>query len=315
MRVLIVDDNHADQLVLSTILQRLLHEVIMVDNGEAALQRLTEQDVDLVIMDEEMPGYSGHEVVMLLREQTDEWLPVIFLSGNDTPEAVLRGIAAGGDDYLKKPVDITVLEAKMLAVRRLHDMRQELLSLNKELQQANQKLKDLAEHDALTGLKNRRALMTAFETALTWCRRHNSDMAILMVDVDWFKKFNDTYGHQAGDACLQEVAQRIESAVKRSTDTVARYGGEEFCVLLPSTNANQAAVVAEHIQQAFVTPPMPHVMSEFNRVTLSIGVASAAADEADMDQMFAQADAALYDAKRLGRNQTVVHYPDLGEND
>ncbi|WP_119395230.1 GGDEF domain-containing response regulator [Salinibius halmophilus] len=313
MRVLVVDDNKADQLILSSILQRLGHEVILVDSGEAALTLLNEQDVDLVIMDEEMPGYSGHEVVLLLREQADEWLPVIFLSGNDTPEAVLRGITAGGDDYLKKPVDITILEAKMLAMRRLHEMRQELLSLNDELQLANEKLKDLSEHDPLTGLKNRRALMIAFETAITWCRRHNTEIALLMIDVDWFKKFNDTYGHQAGDACLQEVASRVLSAIKRSTDTASRYGGEEFCVLLPSTNTNQAAIVAEHIHQAIGEQALPHAASDFNRVTVSIGIAASPASYADIDQLFSDADSALYDAKRLGRNQTVVHYPDLDE--
>lgn len=311
MRILVVDDNIADQLILSSILQKLEHEVVCASSGEEALALLDDTEVDLVIMDEEMPGYSGHQVVMLIRERTDEWLPIIFLSGNDTPDAVLRGITAGGDDYLKKPVDMMVLEAKMLAVRRLHAMRQELLSLNLELKGANKKLESLALHDELTGLKNRRALMDAFADAIQWCRRHETEVSVMMLDVDWFKKFNDSYGHQAGDACLKEVATRLKNASKRATDTIARYGGEEFCVLLPSTTASQAATVAEHIHKSLADPALPHLESSFGKVTLSIGVSSATATEANMDQLLAEADAALYDAKRQGRNQTVIHYPDL----
>jgi diguanylate cyclase (GGDEF)-like protein len=209
-----------------------------------------------------------------------------------------------GDDYLLKPVSEIVLGAKIRAMQRLVLMRTSLLALTQKLDAANKELVRISSSDGLTGVANRRFFDETI--ALEWrrARRHSNSIAMLMCDVDFFKLFNDTYGHQAGDDCLRKVATAISLNTERPSDFVARYGGEEFVVVLPETTIGGALMVAEKIRQAIRELNIAHESSPGGRVTMSIGIASAAPGfDNPPDDLIHAADKALYRAKREGRDR------------
>jgi diguanylate cyclase (GGDEF)-like protein len=196
-------------------------------------------------------------------------------------------------------------EEKTELVGRLEAAKQELEAMN-------QNLETLAGTDALTGVANRRAFDLAVAREWRRLEREQTSLSLLLLDVDHFKAFNDLNGHQAGDACLRDVAAAIVSALRRPDDLVARYGGEEFAVLLPSTPRCGGIKIAEDIREAISAAAIPHDASHFRRIIASIGVAwTASGQETTAEQLTARADASLYAAKRAGRN--CVHASDIGE--
>lgn len=189
-------------------------------------------------------------------------------------------------------------------IRRRVAVESELRIAQQQLLDSNQKLAHLALNDPLTGLANRRCLNETLDVEVRRAQREKTPLALLMVDIDHFKLFNDTYGHPAGDACLQEVGKLLAACVRRPTDLVARYGGEEMAVVLPLTDQAGAAVVAQMMLDQLEEKAIPHRSSPFARVTLSIGIASASGAELDgWQSLLDSADAALYAAKRMGRNR------------
>lgn len=184
-----------------------------------------------------------------------------------------------------------------------------------ELQEINQKLSRLSVQDGLTGLGNRRRFDEVLEMEWARGRRFSEPLALIMLDVDFFKQFNDFYGHQAGDECLRRVAGVLQGMARRAGDVVARYGGEEFCVLLPATDLETARVIAEAMRVAIETMNVPHGRSSFERITASFGVAAAVPDETlTADALLNAADTALYDAKGAGRNQIAFAPPLMTTN-
>lgn len=308
MRIMLVDDNPIDQMIMQSELENSFHEVITADSGEQAIDIFQEVNPDLIFMDEVMPGISGKETVKAIRKIQDSWIPIVFISANTTPEAILAGIEAGGDDYLLKPVNSLTIKAKIESLSRFVDMRRQLIRLNFELNHKNERLHELADHDGLTGLSNRRYLDNFAQQALNKAQRDNEYLSIIMIDIDWFKLFNDHYGHLKGDECIIAVAEAMQGRIKRETDCIARYGGEEFCVILQNTDIEGAQAVAYDIKQLVAELKIQHKLSAFDYVSISLGVFSAVPDnELMINDVISYADKALYYSKQHGRNGVSIY--------
>ena len=314
MKILVVDDSRSSLAVLTELLQRRSASVIPVETGRGAVDAFAREQPDLVLLDVVLPDIDGYEVARRIRAlgHHNEWTPIIFLSGQTQDADLEKGIAAGGDDYLFKPVSEVVLGAKISAMQRIMEMRESLVALTRKLDAANRELKRISSRDGLTGISNRRAFDELLNQEWHRALRSGKELAMLLCDVDHFKRFNDTYGHQAGDECLRRVATILHQAVARETDVVARYGGEEFAIVLADTGAGGALIVAEKIRHAVHQLAIPHSASSTGTVTLSIGIAGCVPTPRETpDTLVQAADRALYSAKRSGRDRVVRYDPSL----
>jgi diguanylate cyclase (GGDEF)-like protein len=311
MRILLVDDSRAVTAVIGARLEAIGHVVTFAENGEVALVRFRDALPDLVLMDIEMPVMNGFEAAQRIRamEATQDWAwtPIIFLTASDTPENLVTAIEAGGDDFIAKSVPEAVLQAKMKAMARIAGLRAELAH-------ANGKLEALASQDGLTGLYNRRYMDLRLDHQWAAGCRSGASFGLLMLDVDNFKKYNDHYGHQAGDDCLRAIAARLADVVASANAGpirdafVARYGGEEFAVLLPGCSAPVEGELADRLVAAVHELGIPHEQNaEWGRVTLSVGGAHVARADGKLAQLFRRADARLYLAKQKGRNRAELN--------
>jgi diguanylate cyclase (GGDEF)-like protein len=309
LEALVVDDARTIRFAMSRMLQELGIKVTEASSGEEALASFRRRRPDLVLIDVNMPGMSGFNVVKEMRALGgSEWIPVIFLSSMEGEESIVRGIECGGDDYLVKPVSRVVLGAKIRALRRLEAMRHKLSDVSAELSRANDRLAILSIEDGLTGLANRREFDERLQSELGRARRGNYPISLLLGDVDFFKAFNDSYGHPAGDACLQRVAAALKRSCRRPADLACRYGGEEFALILPETGSDGALLVArsaiESVAQLGITHRGSRVASH---VTLSIGCCTILPDAGGtLESIVKGADIALYKAKATGRNRCVA---------
>ncbi|MBK9445957.1 MAG: diguanylate cyclase [Betaproteobacteria bacterium] len=307
MKILLVEDTRAVAAVMAARLGSLGHEVSIAENGEIGVSMFCAGAPDLVFMDIEMPVMNGFEATNRIRAfestQSWAWTPIIFLTASDTAENLVTAIEAGGDDFMSKSVPETVLQARMKAMARIAAMRQRLSF-------ANRKLEELANMDGLTGLANRRYMDMKTDLAWSEALRHKTSFGLLMLDVDHFKKYNDHYGHQAGDDCLRAVAAAIGDAVARINAAgivlgafAARYGGEEFAVVMPATSREAYFTMAEAILGAVRQKAIPHAENSAAAVvTVSIGGSFVEAPTGDLATVFRCADERLYAAKDSGRN-------------
>ena len=309
MKVLVIEDTVTSAALICRMLGGMGLETVHRRDGEGGIEAFRQSRPDLIMLDVVMPGMDGFEVARRIRqlESDGEWTPIIFLSARTRDEDIERGIAVGGDDYLVKPVSEAVLKAKVRAMQRIAHMRASLVALTRKLDEANRELTRLSAFDGLTGIANRRTFDATL--AREWRRgaRSGASIALMVVDVDCFKQFNDAYGHQVGDECLKAVARALAGNTRRPVDLVARYGGEEFAVVLPDTDAQGAAIVAESMRRAVEALAITHRHSTAARVvTVSIGIAVTRPERSDdggFATLVARADEALYRAKRDGRNR------------
>lgn len=281
-------------------------QVLEAENGRTALALFRSERPDLVLLDIRLPGEDGYWVARQLREaEPGEWTPIIFLSGLDNDLDVWRGIEAGGDDYLVKPVKPIVLVAKLRAMRRLLDMRRRLVTVSAELHLANQKLNEMVELDALTGLVNRRGLDRMLHAEIAAAKREGKPLTLMLCDLDHFKRFNDTYGHVQGDECLKQVGRLLREVCVRPRDIAARYGGEEFALILPNTPRSGAMTFARALGQMLEFLKIrPAGTPDEILLTLSGGITTCIPDEnTSAESMLMRADEALYAAKSQGRNR------------
>ena len=305
--VLVVEDQAVMRAALVTELRQAgVTQVLEAENGRTALALFRSERPDMVLLDIRLPGEDGYWVARKLREaEPGEWTPIIFLSGLDNDLDVWRGIEAGGDDYLVKPVKPIVLVAKLRAMRRLLDMRRRLVTVSAELHLANQKLNEMVELDALTGLVNRRGLDRMLHAEISAAQREGKPLTLMLCDLDHFKQFNDTYGHVQGDECLKHVGRLLREVCVRPRDVAARYGGEEFALVLPGTPRSGAMTFARALGQMLhrmrIRPPdAPENWS----MTLSGGITTCIPDEhTSAESMLMRADQAMYAAKAQGRNR------------
>lgn len=325
MKVIVCDDSSVNRDLMGSYLKKMGHEPLYAENGMEAVRLFTTEQPDLVLMDVEMPEMDGYEATQKIREACDEfsqWIPVIFTSGHVDDESIVKGIDAGGDDYLTKPISLPVLKAKVHAMTRLAVMRQRLIDFaeqlrytNEKLQSANQMLSELSLKDPLTKLGNRRFFEESLQRAGGVAQRENKPLSLMMIDVDNFKHFNDTYGHQAGDRLLQQIATVFKRGLHRASDMSARYGGEEFSIILLDTPLSGALQVAERLRLGVEAYQVPNEVKKGDVVTISIGVATAnPRTKYELSALVQAADAALYEAKESGRNCVVAAKLPVGES-
>ncbi|EDP56999.1 diguanylate cyclase, partial [Vibrio sp. AND4] len=220
------------------------------------------------------------------------------------PEMIAKAIEAGGDDYLVKPVNKLVLNSKLMAMQRIAHMRRELKQATAQLEEMNVRLQQQANEDGLTKLYNRRYIDQKLEGMVALHGRHRIPMAIILLDVDFFKLFNDNYGHTEGDRCLQAIASQLTMTFCRSGEYVGRYGGEEFIILLNNTDVQTAKKEADRIQVALDSLDYPHAYSSVaSKVTVSQGVFTfQPTGKEKIEELYEMVDKALYSAKSRGRN-------------
>jgi diguanylate cyclase (GGDEF)-like protein len=309
MQILVVDDSPTIRAGLRQQLERMGHAITEAADGALALARWREARPDLVLIDVMMPVMDGYETARQMRgDSGDDWVPIIFLSSMEDDQDLDRAIEAGGDDYLVKPVSYVVLNAKIRALHRIEVMRRRLMDVSRELAASNRQLEMLSRQDGLTGLANRRYFDAFLATELRRAARTQEPLSLILTDVDYFKLYNDNYGHQAGDECLKRIALALQMACQRPADLAARYGGEEFVLVLPATGAEGADKVAQLLAEHVDKLAIPHARSQVHAsVTLSQGVVTELAGiESEPEHLIERADQALYQAKQQGRNRAVV---------
>lgn len=309
LRILVVDDQTATRQVLCGQLAAIGHHTMEADCGDTALAQFDAQHPDLVLLDVEMPEHDGFWVASRMREaEATHWTPIIFLSSRDRDQDLWQGIESGGDDYLVKPVSPTVLQAKLRAMQRLRGMQTRLLQLSDELRHSNERLERLSGEDPLTRLLNRRAFDERLAREIAGARRDQQPLTLVLADIDHFKAYNDSFGHIAGDACLQRVAQLLRETCRRPRDCAARYGGEEFALILPGTPRSGAMTFARAVMRTLRNCNMRHPRSVESHVTLSGGITTCVPDaQTSVMSLLRHADEALYTAKSRGRNRFFSH--------
>ncbi|WP_333413900.1 diguanylate cyclase [Microcoleus sp. MOSTC5] len=313
--LLVVEDNDFLQAYLQTLLTPY-YRVALASDGVEGLEKAKTLQPNLIVSDQIMPRQNGLDLLKEIRSTPElKSTPVIFLTARSGMEARIESLDAGADDYIAKPFDERELLARVRNLLRSHSAEQQLAVLNRQLQQQKQQLETvnralqyLATYDSLTEVRNRHSFNEYLDTEWRRLAREEAPLSLIMCDIDYFKLYNDTYGHQAGDECLRQVAAVLQRSVKRSADLVARYGGEEFVVVLPNTDIQGAACVAEMIAQQVRGLQIAHAKSAVSEyVTLSLGVACCI--PAPMSQpgtLIAIADESLYRAKESGRDRVSV---------
>lgn len=301
--ILLIDDDAVIRLRLRRFLEQEGYQVAEAQNGIEGLTAYTCLRPDIVLLDALMPEMDGFGCCMHLQSLPGgARTPVLMITGLEDRESVDQAFEAGAADFVTKPIHWAVLRQR---VRRLIHQAQ----LQRKLEAANQALQRLISIDNLTQVANRRRFDEYLDQEWNCMLRERSPLSLILCDVDFFKAYNDTYGHQAGDRCLQQIAKVLENTPKRSTDLVARYGGEEFAVILPNTSLEGAVQLAERMRAEVKALSIPHTHSPIGQtVTLSMGVAHAIAhSDSNYEALIANADAALYKAKNLGRDRVMAN--------
>lgn len=302
--ILLVDDDPLLVQMMGAMLAEL-GRVRFATSGEAALRQMAQEVPDLVLLDAEMPGMSGFELCRMIRSCAEYGdIPVIFVTAHQDEGFEVQGFEMGAVDFINKPVSAPVLRARV----RTHV----------RLKRALDTIRRMALTDPLTGLTNRRAFDGLLAREWKHGVREGRPLGMLMIDVDCFKQYNDTYGHPAGDACLAAVAHALQDALLRPHDAVARYGGEEFAVLLPDTGADGVCIVAARLLQAVQALGIPHRHGVGGAVSISVGGAvldagtdgARAAPPGASAGLVWRADQALYRAKQQGRARFCLEEPD-----
>jgi diguanylate cyclase (GGDEF)-like protein len=287
--VLIVDDEVVNITALTNILSQE-YKIYTAKNGQDAVNIAKEYHPDVILLDILMPDVDGYETLSKLKNDEDtQSIPVIFITGLVNIENEEKGFILGASDFISKPYSPAIVKLRI---------RNQINIVN-QLRISNQ----LSTTDQLTGIPNRRSFN--IQVNKEWGRnmRDKKPLSLILLDIDRFKDFNDTYGHQQGDEVLRIIATTLKESLKRSSDFAARWGGEEFVILLPSTDMNGALIIAERIRENIERTPIPVVNGQCVAVTVSIGVAMLIpTQEMNQNDLISQSDRALYRAKEKGRN-------------
>ena len=318
--VLLVDDQ---EMIAKGIKQMLKSEkdieVHYIDDPRIAVQKAIDTHASIILQDLVMPNADGMILLRFYRaHQATKNIPVIVLSSKEDPKVKSNAFANGATDYLVKLPDKVELIARIRAHSKSYMAQLErdaayfaLSETQKELEKSNKELQRLSSMDGLTKIPNRRTFDEMLEKEWRNAQRGHRQLSLIMLDIDHFKKYNDSYGHQGGDECLKEVAQTLHASTNRPMDLVCRYGGEEFGVILPDTPLEGAKRVAETMRENVVNLKLEHEYSDTSDiVTVSLGVASYSPDDNKSPKiLISMADEALYEAKGNGRNRVVCYNP------
>ncbi len=313
--LLVVDDERFNLNILKDILE-VDYDLLLAKSGEQAWQRASsDSPPDLILLDIMMPDMDGYQVLEKLKANAvTREIPVIFITAMGAEEDEARGLGLGAVDYITKPISAAIVRARVrthLALR--HSMREmaqlnaQLAQKNAELVRLNAILENMAMLDGLTGIPNRRHFDACLEQEWSRSVREQTPISLILMDIDFFKLFNDNYGHGAGDVCLQQVARTLAGAMTRPVDLMARYGGEEFVCLLPGTDLEGVATVGNKLRESIHALGLEHRYSKVaGHVTLSMGGVTLVPPRGSSPAILLKAaDERLYEAKREGRDRLV----------
>ncbi len=306
-RILVVDDHPDNIQLLRARLEARGYIVDEAADGEAALERVYSSPTpDLILLDVMMPKIDGLEVARRIKsDESLPFIPVIMQTALDTTESMVQGFEAGADDYITKPINFRELDARVRSLLRIQSLQSALEQRERELSTANAQLLVMSSTDVLTGVANRRSLEERLHEMWEHSQRLHEPLSLVMCDIDHFKRVNDQYGHQAGDAVLQQFAKLLADEA-REIDKVGRYGGEEFVLLLPGTVLDAAVTFAERIRNCVEKHEFTYGDGQTLHRTMSCGVAAWPHPlVTDPEALIKAADDALYVAKETGRNRVV----------
>lgn len=293
--ILVVDDMTTTLLLIHDLLKDT-YEVKIAKSGTKALEILeSPNDIDLILLDIEMPDINGYDVCKRIKNnETIKNIPIIFITGRTSQEDEEYGLNLGAIDYITKPFNKAIVK---LRIKNYLDLKIK-----------NDMLEKLSMYDGLTNIRNRRFFDETFEKTFSEIKRDKKSLAVLMIDIDFFKPYNDNYGHGQGDETLRKVAKALEKTIKRASDFVARYGGEEFVILLKDINKDGVEAVANNLLNAVRELKITHEFSKIeNYVTVSIGVSyyNSSSDITKLELLL-KADETLYEVKNSGRNNFAI---------
>lgn len=293
--ILVVDDMTTTLLLIHDLLKDT-YEVKIAKSGTKALEILeSPNDIDLILLDIEMPDINGYDVCKRIKNnETIKNIPIIFITGRTSQEDEEYGLNLGAIDYITKPFNKAIVKLRIKNY------------LNLKIK--NDMLEKLSMYDGLTNIRNRRFFDETFEKTFSEIKRDKKSLAVLMIDIDFFKPYNDNYGHGQGDETLRKVAKALEKTIKRASDFVARYGGEEFVILLKDINKDGVEAVANNLLNAVRELKITHEFSKIeNYVTVSIGVSyyNSSSDITKLELLL-KADETLYSVKNSGRNNFAI---------
>ncbi len=306
-RVAVVDDDRAIRKLVSLYLTRAGYDVVEFGTGKQARSELVRIPWDLAILDRRLPDMDGVVLCHQLKGNPElRSRYIIMLTGEDEAEDKILGFDLGADDYITKPFQPAELLARIRAAKRIIDLQKELL-------ESNRRLELLSITDGLTKLHNHRHFQDELARAFEESQRYNRPLSLVMADIDFFKKINDSYGHAVGDEVLKSISAVFQQSI-RSTDLAARYGGEEFALMLPETNLEDAIAFAEKLRSIVDSTAIPTQAGPL-RLTISLGVASVPHSRVhSAKDLVITSDKALYRAKRNGRNQVQAERRQDGLN-
>jgi two-component system chemotaxis response regulator CheY len=311
MKILVVDDDSTSRLVTLMALRNLGHQTHTARDGADAWEQFRSLRPEAVISDWLMPGLSGLELCRNIRADATSYTYFMMVTGQGARDQMLEGMAAGADDYLVKPLDPDDLEARLIAADRVTSLHRRLAAQQIELEGLNDELTGIARRDPLTGLRNRRALDEEIDALEARALRYGHGYCMALLDLDRFKSYNDTYGHQAGDQVLRTVAAQIR-AQAREGDAIYRYGGDEVLCILPEQSLSTGTAAVERMRMTVELLAVPHGLNPLGVLTLSAGTAVLDANRArSAGEVLKEADEALYRAKELGGNrvETMLSLP------
>lgn len=306
-KILIVDDRPENLLALELLFEEIPCEIFRALSGNEALTQVAGNDFAMVLLDVQMPDMDGFETAEFMRgNKKTSHVPIIFVTALSKEQRhVFQGYKSGAVDYLFKPVEPEVLLGKVSVFLELYRHRRGLEAAQEELLRQKKILEEVSIKDDLTGLYNRRHLNTVLRQEFERSKRYGTDLSCLLLDLDHFKKVNDTYGHGFGDTVLREFAHRLTNSI-RSSDFAFRFGGEEFLLLLPQTDIAGAKQTGENIRLCLAAENIEDI-NHSAAVTVSVGVCSYRQQHPEsQDDLIALADKALYAAKMNGRNQVAI---------
>ena len=310
LRVLLVEDNDAARKAMTDLLNNFFDNIITAEDGAVGLQKFKSGNFDLIVTDINMPNMNGLEMIKEMRKH-NATIPIIILTAFQEPKYLLESIKYSIDAYIVKPINLEELQKTINKISEtLHSFKKNrdyekhlktLVSLK------TQELQELSNRDPMTNLYNRRYFNDIANTLLKLAKRHDEDLAVLMIDIDRFKVINDNYGHLTGDEVLKTTANLLLNATRESDITI-RFGGEEFVLLLPNTNLQGAIAIAQKIRISIEKQEIQTKKEDIIKYTLSIGIAQYdSSSDKDIDDIIHRSDEALYEAKRSGRNKVVVY--------
>ena len=306
-KILIVEDDLISKELLRKILEDWGHQVLAADNGREAWDIFQKENVKFIIADWLMPVMDGLALCRKVRSlKKTGYVYFLLLTAKADKDDIVKGLDAGADDYILKPFNRNELRVRVRAGQRILDLERELTEKNRKLLSLNEKLEELARVDSLMGIGNRRSFHETMEKVHHRACRYEQRYGVIMCDIDYFKSYNDTYGHLAGDNLLRLVADSIKHSL-RVSDDVFRFGGEEIVIILSEQNLEPTVIVAERIRKDIEMHSIEHRAAALGILTISCGVSAFDKECGDTrwEPVLERADRALYLAKAAGRNRVV----------